>query len=197
MRGSRCLARTRGSLSPSRIAFRIACPVVPLISLITWASLHVHLPQCFLHVLNTAGSVGDMLLSLSPARPHRQDLFFRTERIPRQPVSVQLQQPLTLLDVRLSPRQIFVSSAFTRNTSILRAAGMSYRAISYTPVDCDFESLPRGRTAGFTPAARRQTGDRLRTGAMRKHGHKSARFASALTAEPRLPALSPGLALSF
>jgi len=49
----------------------------------------------------------------------------------------------------------------------------------------------------FTATARRHTGDRLITGAMLKHGHESAKYASALTAEPRLSALSLSYVLSF
>ena len=46
-------------------------------------------------------------------------------------------------------------------------------------------ALPSGRAADTTSTTRRQTSDRLVTGAMLKHGHKSAKYASALTAESR------------
>jgi hypothetical protein len=59
------------------------------------------------------------------------------------------------------------------------------------------ETLQRGRAVVFTATARRHTGDRLITGAMLKHGHESAKYASALTAEPRLSALSLSYVLSF
>jgi hypothetical protein len=47
------------------------------------------------------------------------------------------------------------------------------------------ETLQRGRAADSTSTTRRQIGDRLVTRAMLKHGHKSAKYASALTAESR------------
>jgi len=48
------------------------------------------------------------------------------------------------------------------------------------------ETLQRGRAADTTSTTRRQTVDRLVTGAMLKHGHKSTKYVSALTAESRL-----------
>src|ERR1017187_9205138 len=56
--------------------------------------------------------------------------------------------------------------------------------------DVDFCVLAIDRAAGWTPPARRQTGDRLVTGAMLKRGHKSPICASALTAESRLSVIS-------
>jgi hypothetical protein len=53
------------------------------------------------------------------------------------------------------------------------------------------ETLQRGRTADLRSAARRQTGDRLITGAMLKDGHKSTKQASALTVESRFRILRP------
>ena len=58
------------------------------------------------------------------------------------------------------------------------------------PVANGLRDSPAGLDRRFEIDAHHQTGDRLITGAMLKHGHKSAKYVSALTAEPRLLILS-------
>jgi len=62
--------------------------------------------------LNMSTPTLHQIITLPPIRPHRADLLLWAERLSRQPLGVQLHQPLTLLHVTFAPRQILRLRAF-------------------------------------------------------------------------------------
>src|SRR5260370_41950602 len=82
------------------------------------AELHIHLRQDFLHALNSTARLSHQIAPLSPQGARNPDLVGGLKAIIQQTKSVQLQQPLTLLNVTLlRPGTFFVCWAFTRYTS--------------------------------------------------------------------------------
>ena len=84
----------------------IACPLVPLMSLITLAGWIFHLGQRFLHLLNLPPGVLYAAVPQSPDRPCVFHILLQTEQVAHQPVSVQFHKPLALLHVGFSSRHI-------------------------------------------------------------------------------------------
>src|SRR5215471_12581937 len=66
------------------------------------AELYIHLGQDFLHTLNHAARLGHQVGPLPPKTTRHPDFVRRLKTVIQQPKSVQLQQPLTLLNVALA-----------------------------------------------------------------------------------------------
>ena len=71
-----------------------------------------------------------------PDRPHGANLLRRPEGIPQQTICVQLHQPLTLLHIRLTPRQVFWCPELCSGISRIQPVPERRIPHSRTPVDC-------------------------------------------------------------
>src|SRR5438128_2742230 len=68
--------------------------------------LDVHLREDFLHPLDAGGGGLHVFAPVAPVRAQDPDVSGRTEGVAKQAVGVELQQPLTLLDVSLAAGEI-------------------------------------------------------------------------------------------
>ena len=83
----------------------MASPVVPLRSLIALANCTFMIVSALLHVLDRPAGFLHVPLSPPPQGAYGADLLRGPERIPQQPLGMELPQPLPLLQVALPPRQ--------------------------------------------------------------------------------------------
>ena len=85
----------------------IACPVTPLTSLIALANCTFMVVSAFCICCTVPPGFLHQPVPLPPDGPHRTDLLRRMEGISKQPIGVQLHQPLALLHIALAARQVF------------------------------------------------------------------------------------------
>jgi len=100
----------------------------------------VHPGQYFLHALNRAGSLSHQIASLPPQRACHADLIGRLKAVVQQAKCVQLQQPLTFLDISLAARQVLCVAGVNRKYFI-QSTPVDCKATLRTPFCADFAML--------------------------------------------------------